>query len=115
MEIKRAAQRILEMVEDGEPVVTTPAHISEVANILESRVGHPSAATILQAVVGLDGLSVHALTGGHVKAAATLSQRMGLGFNDTLAYLVMREMGVEEIFSFDRDFDEVPGVTRRTR
>jgi hypothetical protein len=35
------------MVEDGEPVVTTPVHISEVANILESRVNLSSAASIL--------------------------------------------------------------------
>ena len=102
------------MVEDGEPVVTTPAHISEVANILESRADSMSAATILRAIVGLEALTVHPLNGGHVKAAVTLSQRMGLGFNDALAYIVMREAGVEEIFSFDRDFDEIPGVTRRT-
>ena len=43
------------------------------------------------------------------------AQRLGVGFNDALAYLVMREVGVEEIFSFDRYFDEIPGVTRRTR
>ncbi|NQT08610.1 PIN domain-containing protein [Candidatus Bathyarchaeota archaeon] len=43
-----------------------------------------------------------------MKAAVTLSQRLGPGFNDALAYLVMREMGAEEIFSFDRDFDEIP-------
>jgi predicted nucleic acid-binding protein len=102
------------MVEDGEPVVTTPAHISEVANILESWVSHHSAVTILQAIVGLRALKVQPLTGDHVKAAVTLSQRMRLGFNDALAYLVMREMGVEKIFSFDMDFDEIPGVTRRT-
>lgn len=103
------------MVEDGEPVFTTPAHISEVANILESRVSHPHASTILQTLVGLNALRIHTLTGGHVKAAATLSQRMGLGFNDTLAYIAMKEQGTEEIFSFDTDFDEVPGVTRRTQ
>ena len=103
------------MVEEGEPVVTTPAHISEVANILESRVSHPLAATILQTIQGLNALTVHTLTGDHVKAATTLSQRLRLGFNDTLAFLIMKELGTEEIYSFDRDFDEIPGVTRRTR
>jgi len=103
------------MVEDGEPVFTTPAHISEVANILESRISHPHAATILQTLVGLDALRIHPLAGDHVKTAATLSPRMGLGFNDTLAYIVMKEQGTEEIFSFDTDFDEIPGVTRRTQ
>jgi predicted nucleic acid-binding protein len=103
------------MVEDGEPMVTTPVHISEVANILESRVSLSSAASILQAIVGLRALEIHPLDGDHVKAAVTLSQRMGLGLNDTLAYIVMREIGVEEIFSFDRDFDGIPGLTRRTR
>jgi len=103
------------MVEEGEPVVTTPAHISEVANILESRVSHPLAATILQTIQGLNALTVHTLTGDHVKAATTLSQRLRLGFKDTLAYLIMKELGTEEIYSFDRDFDEIPGVTRRTR
>lgn len=103
------------MVEEGEPVVTTPVHISEVANILESRVSLSSAASILEAMVGLRALEIHPLGGDHVKAAVTLSRRMGLGLNDTLAYIVMREIGVEEIFSFDRDFDGIPGLTRRTQ
>ena len=76
---------------------------------------HSFAVTILKAIVGLSALKVHPLTGDHVKAAVTLSQRFGLGFNDTLAYTFMREMEIGEIFSFDKGFDEVPGVTRRTR
>ena len=103
------------MIENGEPVVTTPAHISEIANILESRVSHPHAATILQTIVSLNALTIHTLTEDHVKAATTLSQRLRLGFNDTLAYLIMKELGTEEIYSFDTDFDQIPGVTRRTR
>ncbi len=95
-------------------MVTTPAHISEVANILESRVSQPTAATILQTIVSLNALTIHTLTGDHVKAATTLTQRLRLGFNDTLAYLTMKELGTEEIYSFDTDFDKIPDVTRRT-
>ena len=40
---------------------------------------------------------------------------MKLSFNDTLAYLIMNEIGTEEIYSFNTDFDQIPGVTRRTR
>ena len=76
---------------------------------------HSSSVTILQAIVGLSALKGIPLTGDHVKAAVSLSQRLGLGFNDTLAYTVMREVEIGEIFGFDRGFDEVPGVTRRTR
>ena len=96
-------------------MVTTPAHISEVANILESRISHPHAATILQTILALNALTIHTLTGDPVKAAATLSPRMKLGFNDTLAYLTMKELGTEEIYSFDTDFDQIPDVTRRTK
>ena len=76
---------------------------------------HSSAVTILQAILGLSALKVHPLTGDHVKAAVTPSQRMGPGFNDTLVYTAIREMEIGEIFSFERGFYEVPGVTRRTR
>ncbi len=96
-------------------MVTTPAHISEVANILESRISHLHAAAILQTIAALNALTIHTLTADHVKAAATLSQRLGLGFNDTLAYLTMKELGTEEIYSFDTDFDKIPGITRRTQ
>ena len=96
-------------------MVTTPAHISEVANILESRISHPHATTILQTIVNLNTLTIHTLTGDHVKAATTLSQRMKLGFNDTLAYLTMKELETEEIYSFDTDFDQIPGINRRTQ
>jgi len=37
----------------------------------------------------------------------------GLPFADAFHAVLMDSLGIREIFSFDRDFDRIPGVTRR--
>ncbi len=35
-----------------------------------------------------------------------------VGINDALAYLLMKEKGITEVYSFNLDFDQMKGVTR---
>ena len=48
----------------------------------------------------------------HVKAAAALALTLNLGFNDTIAYLIMQENSINQIYSFDKDFDQIPEFQR---
>lgn len=47
-----------------------------------------------------------------MKGASLISNTLGLGFNDTLAYLVMKESSIDEIYSFDKAFDTLPDIRR---
>ena len=43
-------------------------------------------------------------------AAADQAGELGVDLNDALAVLVMRRMGMVEIYSFSRDFDGMSGI-----
>jgi predicted nucleic acid-binding protein len=40
-------------------------------------------------------------------AAALMSEKVGLGFDDTLPYYVAKKLGVDAVVSFDEHFDKV--------
>ena len=98
-----------------EKVAISTVHVSEIANILEARVGQEKASRAIASIVNIEGLSIYAVTEGHAKAASALSQVINLGFNDTIAYILMQENDISKIYSFDRDFDKLPEIERVTK
>lgn len=44
-----------------------------------------------------------------------IAEESALGLNDAVAYVLMRTTGIEEIYSFDRQFDQLPDSTRISR
>ena len=114
-EIKEGAKRILVGLEEGEEAATTVIHVSEVANILESRATPKESREILEAVLSLRSLTIIGVTGDAYRIAVGASGLLDVGVNDALAYNTMNEMGIDEIFSFDRHFDRLEGVKRLTK
>lgn len=112
--IKEASKNILLRVEAGEQVTTTTSHISEVANILESRTSKAKASLILQSLVDLQNLTILPLTPNQSRTAAAVSGKLGTGYNDALAYLAMQDNGINTIYSFDKDFDKLTDIKRIT-
>jgi len=111
-EIKEAAKRIVLRLEDGEEASTTVVHLSEVANLLETRMPLGESRVLLSSLVTLKGLRVVDVGGADYSASIQAAGDLGVGVNDCLAYLVMRERGIGEIYSFDKHFDEMVGVSR---
>ncbi len=60
----------------------------------------------------MQNLTIYSVNMPHVKAAAALAPTLNLGFNDTIAYLVMLENQINQIYSFDKDFDSIPELQR---
>jgi len=114
VEIKERAKGIILRLEDGEEAATTVVHLSEVANILESRITQMDSREILSAILSLRSLSVKEVTGEMYGAAVHVSEIFSLGVNDTLAYLTMRDEGIYEIYSFDKHFDQLQEIARIT-
>jgi predicted nucleic acid-binding protein len=48
-----------------------------------------------------------------LRALDLYAQHPGLDFEDVLAVAHMERPGIDELISYDRDFDRVPGITRR--
>ena len=105
--IKEKAKGILKRVSDGEEVVTTVVHLSEVANVVESRAEKGEAAQILLYVLTSDNIKVLDVSTADYLRAALIAEERNLGINDALAYLKMQELCIDEIYTFDKDFEKL--------
>jgi len=106
-EIKELAKAILTRVSDGEHVVTTVVHLSEVANVVESRGEKEKAAEVVLTVLTSENIKVLPVSPSDYLKASLIAEEKNLGVNDALAYVKMKELGVEEIYTFDRDFEKL--------
>ncbi|NJE48337.1 type II toxin-antitoxin system VapC family toxin [Thermococcus sp. 9N3] len=106
-EIKERAKAILTRVSDGERVVTTVVHLSEVANVVESRGGKKKAVEVVLAVLTSENIEVLPVSPSDYLKATLIAEEKNLGVNDALAYVKMKELDIEEIYTFDRDFEKL--------
>ncbi|NJE53610.1 type II toxin-antitoxin system VapC family toxin [Thermococcus sp. 21S9] len=106
-EIKERAKAILARVSDGERVVTTVVHLSEVANVVESRGGKKKAVEVTLAVLTSENIEVLPVSPSDYLKATLIAEEKNLGVNDALAYVKMKEFDIEEIYTFDRDFEKL--------
>jgi predicted nucleic acid-binding protein len=110
--IKKKSQEILERVNKGEAVITTLIHLSEVANVLERAVPVAGLSRLLKGILSTDNVNVLAVSREDYLAAADAAPEQGIGVNDALAVIKMKETGVSEIYSFDKHFDVIEGIIR---
>ncbi len=104
IERKKKAQEILRRIEEGEEVVTTIVHLSEVANIIEAKVNLTTALEFVEELLTAQNVTVLPVgVGDYLKASLIASERR-VSINDALAYLKMRELKIDEIYTFDRHF-----------
>jgi predicted nucleic acid-binding protein len=104
---KRAANTIFLRVNDGEPVITTTVHLSEVANVLEDVAGIAFATDFLSALFSKPGIAVAPVTPDGYRESIHRAKESGISVNDALALVVMEEQGIDEIYTFDRHFEQV--------
>lgn len=113
VQIKVGAKAILGRVMDGEQVSTTVVHLSETANILESRISIERTSQILTSIMSFPSLTVMPVDEKEYLAAVAYSSQGNLSINDALAIIKMEKGCVTEIYSFDKHLDG-RGLTRLT-
>ncbi|WP_258083010.1 type II toxin-antitoxin system VapC family toxin [Thermococcus thermotolerans] len=104
LERKRLAMEILKRIEEGETVATTTVHLSEVANIIEAKVNLSTAIAFIEELLTADNVRVLSVTSEDYLKAALVASERSVSINDALAYLKMKELGTNEIYTFDRHF-----------
>ena len=95
---------ILKRVENGEEIVTTVVHLSEVANILEAKLGLSVALDFLEELLTAKNVTVLPVSTEDYLRSLIVAKERGISVNDALAYLKMKELGIEEIYTFDKHF-----------
>jgi predicted nucleic acid-binding protein len=114
LKLKNGAQSIVKRINEGEPVTTSLIHISEIANILEARMPLKKSLEILTDLMTTENLKIMQPTVELYQSAIEEAKIVNVGVNDALAYLLMKEKGIAEVYSFDLDFDRIKGITRLT-
>ncbi|MDD5142455.1 type II toxin-antitoxin system VapC family toxin [Methanoregula sp.] len=107
---KKAAREIFLRVNDGEPVITTTVHLSEVANVLEDAATLQFACDFLSALLIKSTLSIEPVSADDYRESIGLSKKYSISINDALALIIMERLGIDEIYTFDRHFRKT-GVT----
>jgi predicted nucleic acid-binding protein len=111
-----ASLAVFERIERGEEEgFTCEAVIAEVVFVLSSprqyNLSHAEVVARLSPVLALDNLRIEYKPTFHL--ALELFARHGhLDFEDALIVAHMPRLGIEDLLSYDTDFDRVPGVRR---
>lgn len=116
-EKQRRAQALFEQVEQGSLIVTAPnTVIADAVYVLHSKRLYnkpkPEVAELLIPLVRLRGFRVEQRRA--VLAALRLyGTTPNLDFTDCLLVALMQRSGPPAIYSWDTDYDDVPGITRQ--
>jgi predicted nucleic acid-binding protein len=110
--IKRSARQIVKRIDAGEEVVISTVHLSEIANILEDFMPLNNALEIISSLVSKPTIMVLNVTGRDCVKALLTAQTNAIGFSDSIAYVLMSDRNIQEIYSFDKDFENIKGIKR---
>jgi len=110
--IKDAAKKIMSRINEGEEVSISVVHFSEVCNIIEDYLPLKEALTIETGLLLRDNITIHKIFEEDYLKAMSIAEDHQIGANDALAYVVMKELGLSKIYSFDKDFDTFPDIKR---
>ena len=113
----QACYELFQRVQRGdEELFTTESVAAEVAYVLSSprgpyRLGHAEIASRLHPILALRGVRMPRKQ-VCLRALDFFARHDALDIEDALALAHMERLGITEIVSYDRDFDDAPGVTR---
>ena len=108
--IKEMAKKILEKIEEGEEVATTVIHLAEILNIVESRLGLKYSISLLARILSLSNILIEGVDLDDYKNGLTISERYGISINDSIAYIKMEKLNINEVYTFDKHFKNLPEI-----
>lgn len=107
LKIKRVSKEIFNRINEGEEVITTVVHLSEVANVLEDAANLSFAVSFLKDVLIKGNVIVEEVSDKDYMESVLLAGEKRVSINDALAYILMKRRGIEEIYTFDRHFENL--------
>lgn len=112
--IKDAARKIITRISNGEEVVISVVHFSEVCNILEDFLLVKEALELERSLLFQENIIIKEVSAEDYLKALTIAEDHEIGANDALAYVLMKELKINRIYSFDKDFDRFKDIDRTT-
>jgi predicted nucleic acid-binding protein len=110
--MKEKAKEILMKINYGEErVVTSVVHMSEIANVVESLSSISKSIEIIENILNNKNIIVKDVTTQDYIEAVRVANREKVSVNDALAYVIMRNNNISEIFTFDEKHFKKLNVT----
>ena len=113
----KEAREIIASVEEGalgKPVITDYI-LDEVVTFVRKRKSAAASIETLEAMIYSPHLRFIKVEDRHFEAGLQLFRTYKrLSFTDAVSVAVMRDLDIEVIYSFDSDFDGIPGIVRLT-
>ena len=113
--MKRSAQSIVKRISDKEKVGITAVQISEVANLLETHGSGETARKLERFLIFSPNITIYSVTKNNLMQACKVVDEYKnnkIGLSDCVAYVVMKDHDIREIYSFDKHFDVFKGIRR---
>jgi len=107
IKIKESAKEIVRRINDGEEVGITVVQMAEIANLLESYLPLSDALRVEEFLLLSGNVRVFDVTRRDCLKALKISREKNVGLCDAIAYVMMMKNNVNEIYSFDGDFDRL--------
>jgi len=107
VKMKESAKEIVKRINDGEEVSMTVVQISEIANLLESYLPLKDALKVEEFLLLAGNVKVFDVAKKDCLKALEIAKEKDVGLSDAVAYVIMKKNGIEEICSFDSDFDRL--------
>jgi predicted nucleic acid-binding protein len=114
LSIKDAAKKIVTRINDVEKVETSVVHFSEICNVLEDHLQIGETLNIEKSLLFQENVLIREVCEEHYLKAISIAQDLEVGVNDALAYVLMKEQGLQKVYSFDKDFDKFQDIQRIT-
>ena len=113
---QEAVATLFERVVDGDPVITAPdTVIADAVHVLSSRhlyrLPREQVAALLRPIVSLPGFRLQQRA--IVLRALELYETTNLDWGDVMIAAAMERTGSTIVYSYDRDFNRLPGIERR--
>ena len=112
VKIKDAAKKIVSRINEGEKVVTSIVHFSEVCNILDDYLPNEEALLVEKGLLFRENILICEVSKDDYLKAISVTEDHNVGVNDALAYVLMKKRAIQTIYSFDKDFDTFADIRR---
>jgi len=112
VKIKDAAKKIVSRINEGEKVVTSVVHFSEVCNILDDYLPIEEALLVEKGLLFRENILICEVSKDDYLKAISVTEDQSVGVNDALAYVLMKKMAIQTVYSFDKDFDTFADIRR---
>ena len=110
-ELKRRAKTIMSKVDSrAEEVLITAVHVCRMLGIIESRLGLQASLGVLARMLSLPNIKIVDVTKEDYEEALATASQYSVSANIALAYAETLEHDINEIYTFDKHYRNLPGI-----